>query len=249
MLNSGIYAIVSPSGKVYIGSSRRLKFRKARHFSDLRNGRHENSALQRAWVKYDGQLTFQVVEYCSENILIEREQHWMDKAHTIWEGSYNQRSIAGKIGSLDESTKEKLRVAMTGLFHSEETKNKMRKPKTPEHAAAISAGKKGKARKGYSVDQRNQKSRELSDQWASGKRDRGMQRERMNRDWLDSGKRIRRLESMRQSWTPERRARAADRLKEKHLVEHMSRLDWIVGGIWVNRFSEAHTGTHEAAEA
>lgn len=177
----GIYAIVSPSGKAYIGSSRRLVFRQRRHFSDMRNNRHENTALQRAWVKYDGNLTWLIVEHCDEQVLIEREQWWIDNCCTLWRGTYNQRSIAGKAGPLDESTKEKLRAAMIGFRHTEETKQKMRKPKSAEHAAAIGRGHRGMSKPRHTEETKAKMSASLKAQHASGQREAA--RLKIKRNW------------------------------------------------------------------
>lgn len=49
-MKSGIYALVNDeTGKMYVGRSIDLDKRKRTHFWALRNGRHPNSHLQRAW--------------------------------------------------------------------------------------------------------------------------------------------------------------------------------------------------------
>lgn len=60
-MTSGIYAIVNTiNGKVYIGSSKSVEGRCNGHFRDLRNHKHYNVKLQRAWNKY-GEQSF---SYC-----------------------------------------------------------------------------------------------------------------------------------------------------------------------------------------
>ena len=140
-MKSGIYVITSPSGKGYVGSSRNLPRRRIRHFNDLRNNRHYCVALQRAWNKYGDRLNFVVIEYCSPDHLNEREQFWLD--HSIFKELYNSRSLAGIHGPLDETTRQRISQSIKGVAKSEATKEKMRKPKTADHAAAISRGKKG----------------------------------------------------------------------------------------------------------
>lgn len=79
MLNSGIYKITnSANGKAWVGQSYNLRKRQLQHlrlFAQNKNSPH----LQRAWNKYGaGNFAFQVVEYCCETSLTEREQWWMD---------------------------------------------------------------------------------------------------------------------------------------------------------------------------
>jgi len=77
---SGIYRIeCSGNGKHYIGSAVSLKQRMACHRSMLRNGTHTNKHLQRAWNKYgEDSFSMATIEECGLDILIEREQHWID---------------------------------------------------------------------------------------------------------------------------------------------------------------------------
>ena len=64
-MNQGIYKITnSKNDHFYIGSSVNLTRRKSRHFSELRNNRHNNKHLQAAWKKYgESAFTFTVVEF------------------------------------------------------------------------------------------------------------------------------------------------------------------------------------------
>lgn len=67
-MNQGIYKITnSENDHFYIGSSVNLTRRKARHFSELRNNRHNNKHLQAAWNKYgEPAFTFAVVEFVED---------------------------------------------------------------------------------------------------------------------------------------------------------------------------------------
>jgi len=154
-MDSGIYVISSPSGRVYIGSSKSLSKRKTQHFYKLRNGVHPCDALQKAFIKYDARLNFVVIENCAEELLIEREQHWIDIASKVWvKRIYNSSGIAGrpehtaevrkKISDkakgriVSEETKRKLSEAGKGRKHSEETLEKMRNYKfTPDQLEKI----------------------------------------------------------------------------------------------------------------
>lgn len=230
---TGIYAILSPSGKAYIGSSSRLIFRKRRHFSDLKHSRHDNSALQRAWDKYEGRLNYVILEYCDVEMLIVREQYWMDVFSTCSNGTYNQRTIAGKSGPLDESTKKKLSEAMTGFRHSEETKQKMRKPKPEGFGAKLSAAKTG-VKIGPRSDEQRQKQKEVVARgWSNGSRDRTKQSQMTKEAWADPEHRRKRSEAIkRAASTPEERAARSERMRAFHVRRKFDMLNWIVGGIF-----------------
>lgn len=78
MIKIGIYKIVSKnSGEFYIGSSQNLRKRELDHLSLLRNKKHPNRYLQSVWNKHQD-LFFIVVEECSIEFLIEREQYYID---------------------------------------------------------------------------------------------------------------------------------------------------------------------------
>jgi group I intron endonuclease len=80
---SGIYSIISPSSKTYIGQSTNIEKRIQQHQSMLRRGTHTNSRLQGACNKYGlANLIFSIVELCSANQLDAREQWWIDNSNT-----------------------------------------------------------------------------------------------------------------------------------------------------------------------
>ena len=91
--NSGIYSIINTiNNKMYIGSSKHLSKRKTRHFYDLRNNKHHNVILQRAFEKYgETSFTFEVIEYCSEEELFKLEQYYIDTLAP----EYNIGSVGG----------------------------------------------------------------------------------------------------------------------------------------------------------
>lgn len=106
MNNCGIYKISSPSG-FYIGSSKKIDKRKQDHFSALRANRHCNTMLQRAFKKYGDLIKFSVIEFCSFEELLEREQFYIDSLNP----KYNICRTAGR---------------MDGYKFTEEQKKKMR---------------------------------------------------------------------------------------------------------------------------
>ena len=86
---SGIYALVNKkTGKMYIGRSINLHKREMTHLWNLRNNRHPNCHLQRAWNNGD-RFDFVVIEECPEEKCDEREIYWISYFDTIRSG-YNQ---------------------------------------------------------------------------------------------------------------------------------------------------------------
>lgn len=80
-MKSGIYRIINlVNNKMYIGSAKDLIERKCNHFSELRNNKHHSIHLQRAYNKLENKkvLNFEILEYCNENILIERENYYLN---------------------------------------------------------------------------------------------------------------------------------------------------------------------------
>lgn len=108
----GVYKIKNKiNDKLYIGSSVDINLRFKAHLNSLRNNKHKNIYLQRAWNKYgEENFEFSIIE-CVENIdsLIEVEQKYLDgfKSYSK-ENGYN---ICTKAGNT------------LGYKHSEETKS------------------------------------------------------------------------------------------------------------------------------
>lgn len=178
MAKSGIYAIVSPSGKMYIGSSQDIPKRWEQHRNALRGGYHHNRMVQRAYNKYGmDALRFTVLEHCSVDDLLIREQFHID-ART-WEFLYNLSPQAGGTRGYksSEATKAKLRAALggrtlsaehranlriahQGLRHSAESRAKVSaarkgKPLSAEHRANLSAATNTSGFRGVALDRRN----------------------------------------------------------------------------------------------
>lgn len=77
---SGIYRITcTANGKIYIGSSINLRARRWDHFYKLKKGKHKNPILQAAFNKYgESYFEFSVLELCGIDVLLAREQHYID---------------------------------------------------------------------------------------------------------------------------------------------------------------------------
>ena len=91
----GIYRIRNLiNNKVYIGSTKNMKVRWAKHKALLRHNKHQNTHLQSAWNKYgEDAFVFEVIEECKTEDLISREQFFIDSLNP----DYNQTAIAGKV--------------------------------------------------------------------------------------------------------------------------------------------------------
>lgn len=89
---SGIYEIRNiNNNKKYIGSASNIKSRWEKHKRTLRNNNHANPHLQNAWNKYgEFSFTYSILEICPKDVLIEREQHYIDSLCP----EYNIRKIA-----------------------------------------------------------------------------------------------------------------------------------------------------------
>ena len=86
---SGIYVITNTiNGRQYVGQSQNIFFRRKQHFVALKNGTHENKAMQQDWNINNRGFRWDVLEYCSIDKLNSREKYWIDKLNTIVRG-YN----------------------------------------------------------------------------------------------------------------------------------------------------------------
>lgn len=96
-MESGVYQIFCETNKKsYIGSSKNIKRRWETHQTALKNKRHVNSHLQSAWEKYTScAFKFNTLELCKEELLLEREQYWLEHFNSSdREFGFNQSAIA-----------------------------------------------------------------------------------------------------------------------------------------------------------
>ncbi|MGH7974976.1 MAG: GIY-YIG nuclease family protein [bacterium] len=76
----GIYKITNTlNGLLYIGSSKDIKDRWFEHKFKLRRNVHSSKYLQEDWNRYGENIfTFEIIEECSKNNKLQREQYWLD---------------------------------------------------------------------------------------------------------------------------------------------------------------------------
>lgn len=155
----GIYAIIhKESGKLYIGSSNRIKDRWSEHRVMLRENRHHSILLQRAWNKYGEEaFEFKILEVgIAKEDLKDKEQHWMDFyrsydpqfGYNICHDAYRRKDIIPWMKGKHHKPESlaKLRRAKLGKKLSEEHKrhiseSQVGKTLSKEHVESISSHK------------------------------------------------------------------------------------------------------------
>jgi group I intron endonuclease len=157
LYDSGIYAILNEvTGKVYIGSAKILSRRWDEHKKYLRRNKHKNPHLQSSWNLYsETSFIFLIMEFVDFELLLEREQYWLDKISESYEIYNCNLQVSGFHGRQhNEETKRKIsetkKSQQMKFTHSEETKRKMseiqktikKKLLTEEHKKNISLGSK-----------------------------------------------------------------------------------------------------------
>ncbi len=110
---SGIYVIINiVTNKFYIGSASKLNNRKVKHLSDLRNGKHHSSYLQRSYNKHGKEIfIFKVLEYVdNKKNLLNIEQKYLDIYFNTGV-TYNICGIAGSSYGRKHSDETKKRIS------------------------------------------------------------------------------------------------------------------------------------------
>jgi group I intron endonuclease len=98
--------------KVYIGSSiHGLTKRKRCHITNLKNNKHHSLKLQRAWNKYGkGNFIFEIIETCSKENILVKEQYWIDKYDSYTSG-YNATPVAGNCSGREVKKETRLKIS------------------------------------------------------------------------------------------------------------------------------------------
>lgn len=120
---TGVYCIRNAiDGALYIGSAAKsFPDRWSRHRMDLRHNRHANPHLQAAWNFYkESSFQFSILEACSPERCIEREQYFIDILHP----QYNICNVAGSTfgRKVSVATRIKMSAAHMGHICSSETR-------------------------------------------------------------------------------------------------------------------------------
>lgn len=164
-MKSGIYKIVSKyNGKIYVGQSVNVRQRWSHHRHQLRNSKHCNSILQRTFNKHgEDNLVFEVIEYCSTEVLLERELFWVKELNALdpIKGFNIQPALSSPLGykhtdearqNMSKAALERYKQPKQKERQTEIMKDRWRDPAyrrkqskrlasihTPEHKAKLSA--------------------------------------------------------------------------------------------------------------
>lgn len=142
MVKCGIYKILSPSKRIYIGQA--INIIKRWNEYNLNNPNlKKQPRIYNSLNKYGFDThKFEIIEECLEEQLNERELYWGNFYNVLGPNGLNCK-LGGQGGKMNEITKIKISKGITGLKRSEETKQKHRKPKTKEHINNIKKGLTG----------------------------------------------------------------------------------------------------------
>lgn len=125
----GIYCIKNiQNGLVYVGSSKNIDQRWSTHKYMLNKNIHFNCHLQNAWNKYNPEsFSFIVLELCVQEILVERENYWMNSYESYnHKKGYNLERYINERKEISAETKEKISKARKGKSTmSDEAKQRM----------------------------------------------------------------------------------------------------------------------------
>ena len=153
---SGIYCIENLiNGKKYIGQSVNIKRRLSIHKTLLKNGKHHNEFLQRAWDKYGvDNFAFYTLVECSVSELDSLEIYYIDVHNTTDDSKgYNHESGGHINKTLSEDTKIKIGKANKGHRHTPETKAKMSKSRMGHEVSEDTRRKISDAERGKTVSE------------------------------------------------------------------------------------------------
>jgi group I intron endonuclease len=119
-MNSGIYKIINPNGKVYIGQSIHLHKRKEDYYKYNKLGfqiKLRNSVEKYGWDSH----IFEIVEECCATTLNERERFWQDFYNSVEKGlNCKLTATKDKSGELSQETKDKIRNTLKDRIRTQQ---------------------------------------------------------------------------------------------------------------------------------
>jgi len=136
----GIYKITSPSNKVYIGQSVDLKtrFRKYKYLNCKRQTHLYNSFVKYGYENY----VFEILEECSLDQLNKREIYWGLHYNVLGEMGLNCK-LGDANGKCSEETKKKIGKGNKNKIMSEEARNNISKSLKGRQVTWNTPGPKG----------------------------------------------------------------------------------------------------------
>lgn len=147
-LRSGVYQIKNTAnGKCYVGSSFAFGRRWNRHIRELRGNIHPNAKLQAAWNKYGPEnFEFSVVECVEKDVILEREQFWIDSV----DPEYNICKVAGNTSGVRPGADARLKMSMAkiGKTVSKEAREKISAYQKTKPVDWIAVAKSSESRRG-----------------------------------------------------------------------------------------------------
>lgn len=116
---AGVYLITNTvTGKVYVGSARRMRARIQRHRSQLIAGSHHSALLQRAWTKYgEAEFSASIIGLCEVGELRAMEQSAIDARGAADRGrgyNLNPSAAPGRCMPHSEETKRRIGAGNKG---------------------------------------------------------------------------------------------------------------------------------------
>lgn len=111
----GIYKIVSPTNRVYVGQSNDIKRRILTYYEP--KGGQSQVRLKASFNKYGIDLhTFTLLEECEESLLNVRERYWQEHYDVLSKKGLNCKmtTTLDKSGTLSENTKKAIRKSLVG---------------------------------------------------------------------------------------------------------------------------------------
>lgn len=148
-----VYRIVhAGTGRCYVGHTTNYQARMSSHLGLLAQGTHHSPYLQRAWSKHGASsFRFEVLEECSDEEKLGREQHWMDRLDSC----FNLARVAGSRKGVPHrpETVRKIVEGRSWYRPSDETKEKIgqavrghNRSMSRESAVRISKALRGRAK-------------------------------------------------------------------------------------------------------